>query len=530
MSDLRQRIKLLMEYDSKLTNSENIEKLIKEQSVIGAPSYGVNTNPDTESKPEDDKLKYPNYCKYPKNAIFPPKNSEGASGKDALIDGYCFYSPGVHIPVDAEINFWDVESISRAVDKHLEKFKEDRYEAVNNFTEILPIGSVASFDIGNNHYTTWVDTPKLGSSWKFRGFYLQDGDHHAYPEPVWSETRNDYRKFVDQYGFAVQITAALATAIAGAFTGGAAWVLTAEIALELGLGVAVGLREVEKGENVSAALSFITGVLPMLKLSKLFRGIPESDFIQLSNNLKGAGLTKTSKVADYVNFYDKLPEPQKLIMSKLLKQDDVTKNLLIKELKEAMSNELPDLIIKEFKNIIKKDKTLLKSVKFFERLWVRELGTNGFFIVLGILTNAAFGDILNDEDLEKLKGVYSVVPEELKKEMAFNLMSNAEILPKLANSESFQKIKEFAKLDERGKAWSKWLNTQLKDSIEEIPSGKYTELPDNETKAVENKVGNRRDEKQLRELGFIPTTELTDDQKVYDFTKLNNVGWWKVKK
>jgi hypothetical protein len=535
MIDLRQRIKLLMEYDSKLTNSENIEKLDNSKTLLEEqkpdnlmPGQSDNYLRTTSSEPEDDTINYPNYCSYPENAILPAKNSAGVSGEEALIKGFCFYLPGIYLPVDSKITFWDIPAISRVVDKHLLKHTEENKETIiQNFTKIFPIGSVFSFYIKNEKYNPWITLPEGSLSWKLMGWYRK-GDNKPYQQPKWIDERNEYQRFIDDYGFAIQISAAVATAVAGALTGGAAWVLTAEILVEAGLGIVVGLRELEKGENVSATLSFITGFLPMLKLSKYFRGIPESEFTLLSKNLAGAGLTKSSTVEDYVKFYNSLPESQQKILSKLLTQDETTRNLILKDLKTAMSEELPELIIKEFKGLAKTNPELLKSIPFFEKLWVRELSTNSFFIVLGIIVNAAFGDILNAEDLEKLSGVYSVVPESLKKEMAFNLVSNAEILPKLANSESFQKIKKLGNLENTGKTWSKYFNTHLKDSIEEA-GGKYTELPDNEEKAVEDKVGNKRDEKELRRMGFIPITELTDDQQRYDYTRLNHVEWIKIR-
>jgi hypothetical protein len=565
-----------MEYDSKLTNGENIDKLINsvlinEQTPVIMDIPGVE-NPFPSDKPKDNENKYPNYCKYPKNAVLPTKNSVGVSGEEALIEGFCFYPPGIYIPVDSEIRFWDIESISSAVDNHLKKqvkksYREDKDELIRNFSNILPIGSVASFIVGGSTYNTWVTRPSGSPLWSFRGYY-RSGDNKPYQSPKWVDSRTNYQRFVDDYGFAIQIAAALATALAGFLTGGAAWVLTAEIVLELGLGVAVGLRELEKGENVSAALSFITGFLPMLKMSKLFRGIPESDFIELSKNLSEAGLTKSSKVDDYVKFYNSLPESQQKIMSKLLTQDEITKNLLLKELKTSMADELPKLIIKEFGNIVKSDPKLLKSIPFFDRLWARELTTNSFFIILGTLVNVVWGDKLNAEDLKKLKGFYSVVPDELKKEIAFNLLSNAEILPKISETKSFRDIEKLMNIDKTGTSWAKWFNTKFKKATEEA-GGSYTELPEDkyiavkdtvgnkidnksiedtvgnkidnkstkdtvgnkiDNKSIKDTVGNIRDEKELRRLGFVPFNELSDSQEVYDFTNLNDVDWFKIQK
>jgi hypothetical protein len=241
-------------------------------------------------------------------------------------------------------------------------------------------------------------------------------------------------------------------------------------------------------------------------------------------------LTKSSNVEDYVKFYNGLSESEQLVMSKLLTQDEVTKNLLLKELKTAVSDDLPKIIIKELKNMVKSKPELLKSISFFNKLWARELSTNAFFILLGILVNAAWGDVLNSEDLEKLKGVYINIPEELQKEMAFNLLSNdAEVLKKLPQTESVKKIKTFTKLDKKGKAWGKYYNTVIKDSIQEA-GGVYTELPEDENKSVNNKKGSLEDEKKLRKEGFIPESELKNENTVYDYTQVNGVNWFKIKR
>ena len=532
-----EKIKLFMNYSLNKTLSENIleQENIKTKSDLMYQEWEKEQSAEKEKEKEKNKTAWKERCRYPEKALLPPKNNAGVEGKDALIDGFCYYPTpnkdggisGIYIPEDSEISWWTVEKISYAVDQHLEKYpEEDRKTSISNFSKIFPLGTVFAFKVGNSTYTTWI-TLKDGF-WEFKYFY-NIVDRKPYEQPTWVDERTKYQKFVDEYGFAIQITAALATAIAGMMTGGVAWVLYAEIALEGGLGLAVGLREMEKGENVSATLSFITGILPMLKLSKVFTGIPEKEFIELSKELKNAGLTATSDVSKYVEFYNGLSPDKQKIMSKLLKQDDYFKEKLLK----SLNDELPKIVNDGLKKMVKENPELLKSIPFFERLWARELGTNSFFVILGILVNVVWGDILNAQDLEKLKGVYSVVPENLKKEMAFNLISNVEILPKLTKTESFKSIEKFTNLEKKSNSWSvvmgKWFNTYLKDSIQEA-GGTYTELSENNDIAVPNKVGNKRDEKELRKLGFIPMTELTDTQDIYDYTRLNSVDWFKIKK
>jgi ribosomal protein S17E len=522
------KIRLLMEYDLKLTNTENI----LEQSVIGAPNNGALVPSETEKNVDNE---YPKYCDYPDKAILPGSVVEGVSGEDALIDGFCFYptpsdnqdgkTKGIFIPSGSKINFYDVPSISTATDFFVKKHPEEKKEKIlNQFSAILPIGTVSSFITPNNtRYSTWVT--KLNNvvgGWTFKGYY--NADKKPYVGPKWVDKRNDYQRFIDEHGFALQIGLSLATALAGVFTGGAAWVIYAEIVLEGSLGIAVGLREVEKGENVSAALSFVTGLLPMLKLSKMFRGIPESAFKELSEELAASNLKRTS---DYVSFYNKLTPEKQMIMSKLLKQDDLTKGLIKKEIQSLVSSkELPNIIMKGFQKMVKENPKLLKSIDFFERLWVRELSSNLSAGIIGLLSNVYFDKQLNVQDREKLDSVFSVIPDSLKKELAFNLISNGEVAKEVINSPQMKSIIDTASKS-YGKDMAAYVNTKLKEAFEK--NGKpYTELPEDSTKPIENKIVPKITEDELRKKGFILYSELKNGQDFYDYIRINNNGWVKI--
>ena len=527
-----EKIKLFMNYSLEKTLSENIleQEHIKTKSDLMYQDWEKEERDSESAKEEAEKNNWKQGCKYPDKALLPPKNEAGVEGKDALIDGFCFYpSPGkngingIYIPKDSKIDWWTVDLISFAVDQHLEKHPdEDRKLLIQNFSDIFPLGTVFSFYVGENRYITRISLNSTTGLWEFKYFY-RIGDNKIYEPPIWVDNRTSYQKFVDEYGFAVQMTAALATAIAGALTGGAAWVLYAEIALEGGLGLAVGLRDMEKGENVSAALSFITGILPMLKLSKVFTGIPEKEFIELSNELKNAGLTATSDVSKYVEFYNGLSPNKQKIMSKLLKQDDYFKSQLLK----SLDDELPKIVNKGLKKMVEENPKLLQSIPFFERLWVRELGSNSIFITILTLINVVYGDVLNDEDKKRLTSVYSVVPESLKKEMAFNLLANGDKIKEIINTESFKSIEKIANTKKVGGNWAKWYNTKLKDSVTQA-GGTYIELADDTSKAVQNINNRKKDEKILRKQGWVPMSEFKDGQNMYDFQKSNGVDWVKV--
>jgi hypothetical protein len=526
-----EKIKLFMNYSLNKTLSENIfeQENIKTKSDLMYQEWEKEQRAEKEKEKEKNETAWKERCRYPEKALLPPKNNAGVEGKDALIDGFCYYPApnkdggisGIYIPEDSEISWWTVENISYAVDQHLKKYpEEDRKTCISNFSKIFPLGTVFAFKVGNSKYTTWITLN--GDFWEFKYFY-NTVDRKPYEQPTWVDERTQYQKFIDEYGFAIQMTAALATAIAGIMTGGAAWVLYAEIALEGGLGLAVGLRDMEKGENVSATLSFITGILPMLKLSKVFTGIPEKEFIELSKELKNAGLSATSDVSKYVEFYNGLNPNKQKIMSKLLKQDDYFKSQLLKSLED----ELPKIVDKGLEKMVKENPKLLQSIPFFERLWVRELGSNSIFITILTLINVFYGDVLNDKDVERLKGVYSLVPESLKKEMAFNLLANGDKIKEIINSESFKSIEKIANTEKVGANWAKWYNTKLKDSITQA-GGTYIELSDDDSKAVQNIDKGRKDEKIFRKQGWVPMSELKDGQEMYDFQIINSVDWVKV--
>lgn len=531
-----EKIKLFMNYSLEKTLSENIleQEHIKTKSDLLYQDWAPEVKDEEMAKKAREENAWKLGCKYPDKALLPAKNEAGVEGKDALIKGFCLYpSPGkngisgIFIPKDSKIGWWTVDLISFAADQHLEKFPdEDRKLLIQNFSDIFPLGTVFYFNVGNSRYTTRISLNSTTGLWEFT-YFSRIGDGKIYEQPYWKDERSDYQRFVDDYGFAIQMAAALATAIAGALTGGAAWVLYAEIALEGGLGLAVGLRDVEKGENVGAALSFITGILPMLKLTKWFTGIPEKEFIELSNELKNAGLTATSDVSKYVEFYNGLTPNKQKIMSKLLKQDDYFKAQLLK----SLDDELPKIVNKGLKKMVEENPELLKSIPFFERLWVRELGSNSIFITILTLINVVYGDVLNDKDVERLKGVYSVVPESLKKEMAFNLLANGDKIKEIINTESFKSIEKIVNkaVDTKkiGAGLAKWYNTNLKDSVTQA-GGTYIELSDDTSKAVQNIDKGRKDEKIFRKQGWVPMSELKDGQEMYDFQIINSVNWVKV--
>ena len=206
-------------------------------------------------------------------------------------------------------------------------------------------------------------------------------------------------------------------------------------------------------------------MLPMLKVSKWFRGIDANEFKILSETLANSGLSKTSTVKDYVEFYNGLTPGGKKIMDKLLTNDKITREALWADIKATMDAEIPKMVDKFLPKLIKKNPKLLKDIKTFEKLWVRELSTNLSVGVIALLTELGFGEQLNNKD-EKLDGVYQKIPKSLQKEFTYNLVNNPEKAGKIVDNVSEKVNKKY--LDEL-------THTDLKDSVESTGAN-YTEI------------------------------------------------------
>lgn len=470
--------------------------------------------------------RYPNYCRYPNKAIFPP-DPYGDGGfiedeKSGL--KYCFYptaskngvTQGKFIPSKAEIVFTDdLEFYDKMVKKLVEKYGIDESYAETVITEIFPQGVVRSFTINNQTYNAYIKRSGEGP-WEFAG-YFRKGDGELYVSPKKVDPRNEYQKFIDEWGLALQLGAVLATAIAGAFSGGAGWVLTAEILLELGIGGMVGFRELEKGQNVMGILSFVTGLLPILKLSNRFKGISEAAFTSLSSKLKNSGLTKSSSFKDYLKYYRTLdPEEQKLL-SQLLTQDEIARTQLWNEIKLALDSEIPKIVM----DTVRKNPKILRDLKFWDKLWARELTTNAVVGVIGLVVQLLFGEQLNDQEKAKLYEIYNKIPDEHKKEFAYNVATNGKTALR-----ALQKI-DITKVPKKGtaQAMSKWYNDEVKKRIED-EDGTYTELPDDPNVSVDV-VATERKKQQMRAEGWVPQQEL-NDRDFFDYVKISGEKWYKI--
>jgi len=546
------RVKLLMGYNMSKTLNENSQYIFEQpDSKFDTPG-----NKEMQRKAEQEILnqrhikqaeeeakQYPNWCRYPDKTVQYPKNPDGAEGEDSIIYDedtglrMCYYlagkNYGVPIPENSKIDFWNIQGISDFVDQLIKKYPEkyknfEKEILISNLSSTLPPDSVRGFYVGSLYFTSYITRKQNGSNWTFGGF-RDSKTKKPYEEPKWKDPRSEYGKFIDKFGIWIQLGVAALTLFAGFFTMGTTWgvstTLLIEIALEIGVAVPIGMREFQKGKNVSGVFSFIFGALPFLKLTKYFRGVSDEVFESLSIRLADSGLSESSKVSDFVKFYNKLsPEEQKL-MSQMLDQDNYTRAEMLNKIKIGIPKQL-ELSIKNMAKVIKNRPGMLYDLKFYDKIWALDLMRNVDAIVGMLTLEILLGDKLNDEEKNKLESIYIHIPDSLKKELTYNLVNNPDIISDFTRSPLID-----SKIKSTSKGFDKLMNTNFK-TVFKKNNKKYVELPTDSTTGDDVKFLelNSKDVDTYRKNGYIPSDELSIDDTYDSFTLINNVMWVKVKK
>lgn len=522
VSKILQRQLLLMGYKSDNTLSENIER-IKSKSFLTEQGsmdmrddyYGSEEYIEKHDTEMSNKIArtYPNYCwNNGEGTVVPGENEHGLSGADAIPVGdngemFCAYrgvgNKLLFLPVnttDIKFNEGSIEEANRYLeirmsDESADPISKDDEGLKRAFVEFITsnfiAGSVRKFTAGGITFTTWNQripqssvNPKM--SFNFYGYCPTGGGSECYSNPVWKDPRNSYQKFVDEWGLWIQIGAAVATAILGAVTGGATWVLTAEILVEMGLGIWVAQREFERGDNIAATASIIFGLLPMLKLTKWFPGVSDDVFKSLSKSFAESGLQATDDVADYVLFYNKLDDEQRMLLSKFLKQDDLNRNRMFEEIAKQLGEMSAGKIDDGLKAMIKANPKILKDISFFNRLWVRELGANAGVIVVTTALELCCSKMLNDETKMKFSKVYSVIPDSTKKLFTYNIVNNPEQAEAIIDSMSQKTFEDNFDVESGIESIADWARKNVKESTESA-GGEFIDINDTESDTSQDK-------------------------------------------
>ena len=537
----KDRALLIMKYDPSKTLKEN--HYISEQEGRGASiardpeEYRKREEEDRKREEEEKKNAYPNYCSYPERAILPGENEVGASGLEAIPEGFCCYpapeqlnknggTSAFFLPFDSKISFWNEVNFEFFLKKHMEKNKYPK-EWINSLTsyylKIFPLGTVNNFTISGLTYTTWITKSEDEERWVFKWYYSQ-GTNKPYPKVKWTDPRDDWDKIVDDYGDAVQWISALGFLIAGFFTAGSTWLLVAELVTEGTLGIITAQRSLEKGENLGAAFNLIFGLTPFLKTG-IFSGIDMAAVRKLMSSMRRAGLGKTSTPEEIIAWYRGLSEADQKVWSKIVNAgEEFSESKLKKVLEEGYDN---------LKQYLRQNPNSIKNIKFYENVNLREFAITGIIGVVDLLVETFYGSKLNDEEKGKLTKIYNdaaKVSEQLGEEVKMNLIYNSDKIKEILSSKSTnQFLKELDLLPE-GPAHADWFNTNLKDTINSS-GGQYIENPSDSSKPIENVKTSEEEIKKYESEGYKKNTEMTDEEWSIAKSpiKLNGVWYYKVR-
>jgi hypothetical protein len=453
------RSKLLMGYDLSKTYSDNLNEqnpVWPKESFMTDDQIKANQERQKKEKEQEIANTYPNYCDYPDNTVAEPDLCDEIKHQGELIKKsfFCFY-PGMYgkpggnkedsygrryheeyktgigayaIPKGAKIDFQTLETITAFKDKIINEtpkvYDNDiiKNELELRLMEIIPLGSIKSFKLSTGDHYVSQYTLKSNmdpTEWEFN-CYINKATNKCWVNPECQDKRNERQKFLDNWGTLLQVGVAIGTVVAGFFTEGATWLLLPEVLTELGLGILMGHREWEKGQNVGAAISFITGLLPLMKYSKTFRGISTKGWTEISDKLKNRILKSEDDLKD---FYMGLSDDGKKAWNIIVRQDELGRAVMAEELVKALGDEFDDVIFLIAKDWFAKNPDQVVRIEFFRRLWVREMGSNLDVMIAGLLTDVVFGDKLNDP--EKLKYVIFNIPIQNKKDVAENMVRNS---------------------------------------------------------------------------------------------------------
>lgn len=472
----------LMNFDrSKTLFEQKPENLMPGQSDNPLnPDNILNYKKTTDCKNKEDFIdSYPNCCKYKEISVSPPDGKEFINFNEETGLGYCFIDtkiPGVGLNISNEdtLTFATQTTQQEMVEKLVSYYVADDFKMYtqhlslftnsNTFKEIdksskgeywearieslteyfsriigtyFPVGSVVRVESKEgNAYSVSLFFDDTSNEFRFDYWYDQDGQ--PYKQAGWQDNRNQYQKFIDEYGVAVQLGVLFGASLLTILTEGATAALVFEVAAELGIGAAIAYRDFEKGDNIMGWVNLLGGGISALKFMKYFRGISKADLDATVNALKNSGLPPNASKEQVMSYLKNIKDPKITnVINKASTMDDHTMNALKTNLAQDMS---ATNVLKEMKEIIKADPKILGDVKFFERLWVLDLKRQLGFAFAGIALNMTpLADVLNDTEKQKYQWILQNLPENKRKVFDQNAGLNPEIQKEILNS-GLQKI------------------------------------------------------------------------------------------
>ena len=303
---------------------------------------------------------------------------------------------------------------------------------------LIPPGSIYRINkpdgsIYNLRFELYVDTkPKSGASGAYgatnytvklrrKGYFDNQGKQYI-PDRK-SDLRSDFSKFVDEWGTTIQVVGAIGFAVAGGMTGGAAWAIAGEIAVELGMGGLLAWRAVEKGDPGMAAFEIGFSLLPLLKLSKTFAGVSDEVLQSTAQKYARSGLTKASTDSEILSFWRSLSDEEAKVLRQLTEFDEVNYGRLISEIKSLVND--PKKLIK---TLLERTSSLEEAkqvaVSFLKSPSGKELGLTGMLIMIQVLYRMVVGNDLEKSKMDRIQQLLQSSNIETQLQISVSLINN----------------------------------------------------------------------------------------------------------
>jgi hypothetical protein len=552
------RAKLLINYQTSKTLEENL-LFINEQPGTGGMLYPSEDRIKRESE-EYKKETYPLYCKYPDKALTPIQHIKTAGdskieGEEALVTStggtkFCLYrqagGDAIWVPSDAEVTFTTFDWINYNVDKFFEKYPKymDKNRLIDNFTQLFfPNGreSVVKFSFDPYFYRAKLYFDSKTKRWWFKE-YFEESSGTKYEEPIWNDPRNDYKRFIDDFGTVIYFSIIAASALIPMTQSG----IIAAVMIDLAASGVIAQRDLEKGQNISAVFSVLLALIPLANLSHKWIGVSDEVLKSMSKKFQDSYLSRSSPPSAWVKFYkNNLNEAEQLAMSKLLKYKKEEIELMAKDIAKNLSQmgkykkaeTISDILSPSLLNMVKTNPEVLKSIPFVQRLGPKVLTVIGVSIIINYVLNKWKGEEWNDSSKEIFEKCHSLLSPELEQYLFIAATVNAMKANELFSAPELREATENAellmdlKIDESIKKMA--IDTTIVSTINEVTEttdSTVVKLPDFSSYIKQVINTDSIGLSEYREKGYMPINETASDTSEFDYNDIlviNNNPWVK---
>lgn len=264
-----------------------------------------------------------------------------------------------------------------------------------------------------------------------KGYFTNQGEE--YKPSRESDLRTDRQKFVDEWGTFIQVVGAIAFAVASAYTGGAAWAVAGELAVELGMGSFLAHRQLEKGSVGGAAFEIAFGLLPFLKLSPKFAGVSREVLQSTAKKYARSGLSANSTQAEILSFWRTLSPEEAKTLRMLEEFDEVNLGKLVNEIK-SLTGDPKKLIKRLLTSVNDLDEAKSVLIRFIDSSSGKELGLTGLLLCINAIWSYKYGNDLEKSVYDGLKKLLEKESVSTQEEIVKNMIMQPEVINKITNS------------------------------------------------------------------------------------------------